>query len=118
MKYNLLEADREPFAMIDYTSCALKNEGLEDLINDMLLEVVSGNYHNLICVCEEYIKKANENINDIVQYSIDVENISENMQEKIEKALNDAGIPVIGICWKATWGGNDYYSCKPPKASD
>ena len=118
MKYSLAGVATDGWAVLAYTSSALKKEGLENLIDEMYEKAISSSYNNLVCVCMEYINKANTNSNDIIQYSIDVEKTDDKMQEKIKKALNDAGIPVIGITWKATWNSNDYYSGKPPVSSD
>lgn len=52
--------------------------------------------------------------NDIVQFSIDVGDVYDDMETKITDALTNAGITVIGIDWKARWTINDYVKGKPP----
>ena len=56
--------------------------------------------------------------NDIVQYSIDVGEVYEDMERKITEALINAGITVVGIEWKARWTLDDYYKGKPPISSN
>ena len=52
--------------------------------------------------------------NDVVQFSIDVGDIYDDMETKITYALINAGITVIGIDWKARWTIDDYVKGKPP----
>ena len=56
--------------------------------------------------------------NDIVQYSIDVGEVYEDMERKITEALINAGFAVVGIDWKARWTPDDYYKGKPPISSN
>ena len=60
MKYDLVGVDGNAFAIMGYTAKALRREGLNDLVDQMYKEAKSGDYSNLICVCMEYIDKANE----------------------------------------------------------
>ena len=59
-KYNLVGVDGNAFSIMGYTSRALKNEGLRDLVSEMQEKAMSGDYYNLIAVCDEYIDLANE----------------------------------------------------------
>lgn len=59
-KYSLVGVDGNAFAIMGYTARALKREGLSNLVNEMYEKAESGDYHNLIVVCDEYIDKANE----------------------------------------------------------
>lgn len=59
-KYCLVGQDGNAYALMGYTAQALKAEGLGDLVKEMEKEATSGDYNNLICVCVEYIQKANE----------------------------------------------------------
>lgn len=59
-KYSLIGVDGNAFAIMGYTSRALKNEGLRDKVEEMQSEAMSGDYNNLICVCMKYIDMANE----------------------------------------------------------
>lgn len=63
MKYDLVGVDGNAFAVMGYTARALKNEGLRDLVSEMQNRAMSGDYDNLLCVCLEYIDKANEAAN-------------------------------------------------------
>ena len=59
-KYDLVGQDGNAFALMGYTSRALKNEGLRDLVPEMQERATSGDYWNLIAVCDEYIQMAND----------------------------------------------------------
>lgn len=58
--YSLVGVDGNAFAIMGYTSKALKREGLRDKVDEMRERATSGNYYQLIAVCEEYINMANE----------------------------------------------------------
>lgn len=59
MKYCLVGQDGNAFALMGYTARALRNEGLSDLVPEMQKKATSGDYYNLIAVCDHYIDKAN-----------------------------------------------------------
>lgn len=59
-KYSLVGVDGNAFSIIGYTGNALKKEGLRHLVDEMRERAMSGDYYNLIAVCDEYINKANE----------------------------------------------------------
>lgn len=58
-KYCLIGQDGNAFALMGYTANALKREGLRELVPEMQSKAMSGDYNNLICVCDEYLDKAN-----------------------------------------------------------
>ena len=58
-KYCLVGQDGNAFALMGYTVNALKREGLGNLKDAMYKEATSGDYNNLICVCDKYIDMAN-----------------------------------------------------------
>ncbi len=60
--------------------------------------------------------KVKEMEKDILQYSIDIKEPTNG--KSIVKALEKAGIEVVGIDWKATWTHEDYWSGKPPYSHD
>ena len=60
MKYTLVGQDGNAFALMGYTSKALKREGLGDKVKGMMDEATSGDYNNLIRVCMKYLDMANE----------------------------------------------------------
>lgn len=64
MKYTLVGVDGNAYAIMAYTSKALKREGLSDKVNEMYAEATSGDYHNLIRVCMKYVDMANEKAGD------------------------------------------------------
>lgn len=59
-KYTLVGVDGNAYAIMGYTSAALKREGLGNLEDEMLKKATSGDYSNLIAVCAEYVQMANE----------------------------------------------------------
>ena len=59
-KYDLVGVDGNAFMVMGYTARALKNEGLKDDVPEMQSKATSGDYNNLICVCLEYVEKANK----------------------------------------------------------
>lgn len=60
MKYSLCGVDGNAFAIMGYTSRALKREGLRGLVDKMREEATNGDYYDLISVCQRYIDLANE----------------------------------------------------------
>lgn len=52
-KYSLVGQDGNAYALMGYTARALKREGLRD-------KATSGDYYNLIAVCDDYVGMANE----------------------------------------------------------
>ena len=62
--YSLVGVDGNAFSIMGYTSRALKRTGHRDLIDKMRKEAMSGDYHNLICVCDSYIDIANESLSE------------------------------------------------------
>ena len=59
-KYSLVGVDGNAYAVMGYTSRALKREGLRDLVDEMHEKATSGDYYHLLTVCDEYIGKANQ----------------------------------------------------------
>jgi hypothetical protein len=59
-KYTLVGVNGNAFAIMGYTSKALKAERLGDQVDKMYEEAKSGDYYHLIAVCDDYIDKANE----------------------------------------------------------
>jgi len=64
-KYSLVGQDGNAYALMGYTAQALKHEGLGDKVNQMYEEATSGDYNNLICVCDRYVQMANEAAGDV-----------------------------------------------------
>ena len=58
-KYCLVGQDGNAFSLMAYTSRALKNEGLGNLVDEMHKEATSGDYDHLIVVCSDYVDRAN-----------------------------------------------------------
>lgn len=59
-KYSLVGVDGNAFALMGYTARALRNEGLKNLEKEMTDKAMSGDYYNLIRVCDEYLDMANK----------------------------------------------------------
>ena len=64
MRYNLVGQDGNAFALMGYTARALKETGHRDLIDEMRQRAMSGDYWNLVAVCDEYIQIANDSLED------------------------------------------------------
>ena len=62
--YTLVGVDGNAFAIMGYTSRALKQTGHRDLVDKMHKEATAGDYNNLIAVCNSYIDIANEGLED------------------------------------------------------
>lgn len=60
MKYDLCGVDGNAYAILGYTSRALKHEGLRHLVDQMHKEAMSGDYDHLVVTCMKYLDKANE----------------------------------------------------------
>ena len=60
VKYNLVGVDGNAFSIMGYTARALRREGLGNLVDEMQKKAMSGDYYNLIAVCDEYVEMANE----------------------------------------------------------
>ena len=59
-RFSLIGVDGNAFSIMGYTSRALKKAGLGDKVDEMHNEAQSGDYYNLIAVCDKYIDMANE----------------------------------------------------------
>lgn len=63
-RYSLVGVDGNAYAIMGYTQRALKRTGHGDLVKQMIEEAESGDYYNLIAVCDRYIDIANEGLED------------------------------------------------------
>lgn len=63
-KYTLVGQDGNAYNLMGYTANALKRTGHADLKDKMFEEATSGDYHNLICVCQKYLDICNEGLED------------------------------------------------------
>lgn len=62
-KYTLVGVDGNAFAIIGYTQKAMRKAGYTiDEINQMCVEATSGDYSNLIFVCDGYLDRVNERL--------------------------------------------------------
>ena len=59
-KYNLVGQDGNAYSLMGYTGRALRKEGLGDLVKEMQTKATSGDYDNLVAVCDEYVQMANK----------------------------------------------------------
>ena len=53
---------------------------------------------------------------DILQFAVDIEDEYE--EEEIQEALENAGITVRGVAWKARWTKEGYEKGQKPISSD
>ena len=63
-RYSLVGVDGNAYAIMGYTQRALRQTGHRDLVEQMVEEAESGDYYNLIAVCDRYIGIANEGLED------------------------------------------------------
>lgn len=68
MKYSLVGVDGNAFSVMGFTARALRREGLRDLVDKMREEAMSGDYDNLLAVCQGYIDLANERAEENYEY--------------------------------------------------
>lgn len=62
--YSLVGVDGNAYAVMGYTSRALKKTGHRDLVDEMMAKAMSGDYNNLLCVCMDYLDIANEGLEE------------------------------------------------------
>ena len=59
--YSLIGVDGNAYSIMGYTARAMKDAGCsKEEVDKMYKEAMSGNYSNLICVCDNWIDKVNE----------------------------------------------------------
>lgn len=58
--YDLVGQDGNAFALMGYTARAMKECGLKNEVSEMRSRATSGDYYNLIAVCDEYVQRCNE----------------------------------------------------------
>lgn len=59
-RFTLVGVDGNAFSIMGYTARALKKAGLQDKVDMMYEEAESGDYYNLLAVCDGYVHMANE----------------------------------------------------------
>lgn len=59
-KFTLVGVDGNAFCIMGYTANCLREAGLKDEVKEMQEKAMSSDYNNLICVCNDYVEKANE----------------------------------------------------------
>jgi len=59
-KYDLVGQDGNAFALMGYTARAMRECGLGSKVKEMQERATSGDYYNLIAVCDEYIQQCND----------------------------------------------------------
>lgn len=61
--YSLVGVDGNAYAVMGYTSRAMRHAGFsKEEIDEMMNKAMSSDYDNLLCVCMEYIDKVNEKL--------------------------------------------------------
>lgn len=58
--FTLVGVDGNAYAIMGYTARAMKKAGLDKEVDHMYEEAKSGNYYNLIAVCDKYVNEANK----------------------------------------------------------
>jgi hypothetical protein len=59
-RFTLVGVDGNAFSVMGYTDRALRKAGLQDKVDKMYEEAESGDYYNLLAVCNRYVRMANE----------------------------------------------------------
>lgn len=59
-RFTLVGVNGNAFAIMGYTGRCLRKAGLGDKVDEMHKKATSGDYYNLINVCDEYVQMANE----------------------------------------------------------
>ena len=59
-KYSLVGQDGNAFSLMGYTARCMRECGLRNEIDQMRTEATSGDYNNLIRVCDDYVQKCND----------------------------------------------------------
>lgn len=60
-KYSLVGVDGNAYSLMAYTANAMKREGYsQDDVKAMYELAKSGDYNNLICVCDSFIQQCNQ----------------------------------------------------------
>ena len=57
--YTLVGCDGNAFSIMGYTGRALRETGHADLVDKMREEAMSGDYYNLVAVCDKYVDLCN-----------------------------------------------------------
>lgn len=74
--YSLVGVDGNAFALMGYTARAMRRAGFsQGEIHAMYDEAQSGDYNNLICVCDRWIDKVNEKLGLTDEEDLDYEEI-------------------------------------------
>ena len=85
-EYSLVGQDGNAFALMGYTARCMKECGLRDEIEEMRKRATSGDYYNLIRVCDEYVQRCNEINPDLEESYISSSN------KATEKSVNSVVI--------------------------
>lgn len=63
--YSLVGVDGNAYSIMGYTMDAMKKTGFtKEEIDQMLEQAKSGDYYNLIAVCDDYIRMVNERVGE------------------------------------------------------
>lgn len=89
-EYSLVGQDGNAFSLMGYTARCMKECGLRDEIDEMRRRATSGDYNNLIMVCDEYIQRCNEIVgyDDDDFWGID-ESCSKKPRKKVKESIED-----------------------------
>ncbi len=69
--FTLVGVDGNAFSIMGYTDRALRTAGLGNLSKEMTEKATSGDYSNLICVCDRYIDRCNREERNVSLHSRD-----------------------------------------------
>lgn len=86
-EYSLVGQDGNAFSLMGYTARCMKECGLRDEIDEMRERAMSGDYNNLIAVCDEYVQRCNEidsNLEENIGYDyVDAKSLKESKYSNV-----------------------------------
>lgn len=104
-KYSLVGQNGNAFALMGYTARCMRECGLRDEVKEMQNRAMSGDYNNLICVCDEYVQRCNKIANEEMyeSYSNDTNDyrLLSRMKSDCDYYLNTSKHP------KHLWAGDE-----------
>ena len=87
--YDLVGQNGNAFALMGYTANAMRECGIKDEIGEMRERAMASDYNNLLVVCNEYIQRCNELVDQFdddyvvegLEFAVDTSEITEDVDE-------------------------------------
>ena len=114
-KYNLVGQDGNAFALMGYTARAMRECGLKDEVDTMRKEATSGDYWNLIRVCNDYVQRCNELCGD------NEDDYEDEYEDDYDESLKEGRLPdgayrdwEVEVGWNGFIGVGQVYEVSAP----